>query len=1028
MLKLKIIPLVLIAFIAIAITICIMPISKQAKDSTEILFQDFEDGDDVFTVTDNVKASITDEDAYQSTQSLKYEVVNSDDPTSKSGSISIKSIEDPIDVTESKYLTFYIKDTQGSNTLKVSITDNNGQSSDFEWKSASTKKDKWTKYHIPMASFDSVDKSNINEIRIGQWNKGIYYIDNIYFTDTTPTLPPENPTAYKSSGEYSESVTVELKSSSGDQPIYYTTDGTLPDKDSDKYIEPLVITHDCTITAVTYNPESELYSDYSIFEYIILDKKEVIEPTFSPAGGTFFNSQSIVLTTPTKNATIYYTIDGSTPTEDSEKYIDPIHISKNTVVKAIAVKDGTQTDEVINEYIISNNSSAFLKTDGKDLRNNFGSGDQVMLRGTNVGGWLVMEDWMTPVNSPDQKTTIDTLTDRFGEEKAADLINVYQDHYWQASDFDYVKEEGMNVLRLPFTYFEMLNDDGSLKSTAFDRLDWFIEEAEKRELYVILDLHGAPGSQNGKDHSGDISHPDGGNLYGNEENMNKTEFLWTKIAERYKGNEWIAGYDILNEPEGAQDAEQFEFYDRLYKSIREVDKDHIIYFEAIWNPTDLPNPEIYQWENIVYSYHFYGWDDTDSFHAQKKFTDSKVPMVNEMTNYNVPLLVGEFTLFNNVQSWEYALDVYEEQQWHYTTWTYKVTGEGSSWGIFTGDPPKVDIYNDSEQEIREKWSEVGTNTSYIRNNYIADTLRNYSSPSSRVSDDRILITDFENIDTNLKFDTGTHAKAQLDNSNTSSGEASLKLTVTDDTNIDEQYVSIKATENQKINIDDKESTFPKYLVLDIFNGTSDLQTAYITFIDNKGKKISTWTHKHTPALDNAWSKIPLLLSTVEGDIDKNNIVEIRIAMEQMGVYNIDNIFIGQSFANELPEDMSNDVEVTKPDETDEGNEEKEENKETGEENRNDDQWNNEVQGNNDDQVNGNGNEFKNLKGKNNEENIKTSTNNSNGESNKILNDNSSHNNKLPTTSLNIYNFLLIGVVLIMGGGIYLSVRKLFKKS
>src|SRR5690625_5926110 len=77
----------------------------------------------------------------------------------------------------------------------------------------------------------------------------------------------------------------------------------------------------------------------------------------------------------------------------------------------------------------------------------------------------------------------------------------------------------MNVLRLPFTYFEMLNDDGSLKSTAFDRLDWFIREAEKRELYVILDLHGAPGSQNGKDHSGDTSHSDGGNLYGNKENM-----------------------------------------------------------------------------------------------------------------------------------------------------------------------------------------------------------------------------------------------------------------------------------------------------------------------------------------------------------------------------------------------------------------------------------------------------------------------------------------------------------------------------
>src|SRR5699024_3894485 len=189
------------------------------------------------------------------------------------------------------------------------------------------------------------------------------------------------------------------------------------------------------------------------------------------------------------------------------------------VIKAIAVQGDDQSEEVVSEYVITNESSAFLKADGKILRINFGSGDQVTLRGTNVGGWLVMEEWMSPVNSPDQKTTVETLTERFGSKKAWELIDVYQNHYWQTSDFDLVKKEGMNVLRLPFSYFEMLEEDGSLKETAFDRLDWFIQEAEKRELYVILDLHGAPGSQNGKDHSGDISHPNGGNLYGNEENM-----------------------------------------------------------------------------------------------------------------------------------------------------------------------------------------------------------------------------------------------------------------------------------------------------------------------------------------------------------------------------------------------------------------------------------------------------------------------------------------------------------------------------
>ena len=104
--------------------------------------------------------------------------------------------------------------------------------------------------------------------------------------------------------------------------------------------------------------------------------------------------------------------------------------------------------------------------------------------------------------------------------------------------------------------------------------------------------------------------------------MDKTVFLWEKIAERYKDQKWLAGYDLLNEPGGAFGIEQFDFYDRLYQAVRDKDKNHIIYIEAIWEPYHLPSPDLYGWENVVYSYHFYGWDDIDSYHAQKKFIDS----------------------------------------------------------------------------------------------------------------------------------------------------------------------------------------------------------------------------------------------------------------------------------------------------------------------------------------------------------------------------------------------------------------------
>lgn len=995
-----------IAIVTIVTALFALPMGKQAKSEINVLFQDFEGESIPFSVADNVEGSLTDDEAYEGNQSLKYEVKSGGDPTVESGSISFKSIEESVDASESEYLVFYIKDTQGSNTLKVSVTDSTGKSSGFEWKDTNTEKNKWVQYNVPMNSFRDIDKSNISEIRIGQWNDGVYYIDDVYFTDSLPPTPPASPDAFKSGGEYSGSVTVALSSKSGKLPIYYTLDGTEPDEKSKEYTQPLTLTNDSTIIAVTYDPEHDLYSDYSTFKYIILDKKDIIEPSFSSAGGTYFNNQSITLMTPTEDATIYYTLDGSTPTKSSNKYTESIYITENTIIKAIAVKDNHQSEEVVGRYVITNQSSAFLKTDGKILRNSFGSGSQITLRGTNVGGWLVMEEWMSPVNSPDQKTTIDTLTDRFGSDKAWELINIYQDNYWQESDFNHVKKEGMNVLRLPFTYFEMLHEDGSLKSTAFDRLDWFIKEAEKRELYVILDLHGAPGSQNGKDHSGDISHPSGGNLYGNEENMNRTIFLWEKVVERYKDREWVAGYDVLNEPEGASGAAQFAFYDTLYQAIRSIDNNHVIFFEAIWDPHDLPNPKIYRWENVVYSYHFYGWDDIDGVLYQKGFTDSKVRMVNEMTNYNVPLLVGEFTLFNNVQSWEYALNVYEEQQWSYTTWTYKVTGHGSSWGIYTGEPPKVDIYQDSEEEIREKWSKVGTDTSYVRNDYIADVLRNFSDPSSRVTDERTLITDFEGLDLNIDFETGMNAKALLDLENKSSGDASVQIIVQDNSNITEQYVSIKAAENEVFNMADKENNFPKYLVFDLYNGTNNFQRAHITIVDKDGNEASSWTHEHTQALQNSWSKIPLLLSSIEGDLDKSAIMEIRIAMDHVGAYNIDNIFIGQSFANELPGKSTEDQDSSDSEEKDP--------KDDDSDNENDNSSDIDF-GTNDDDANSNDNNLN----ENNESDASISIDKGEETSSKTDNE-----KELPSTASNIYNYLLVGIALLILGCIfYLRMRK-----
>ena len=157
---------------------------------------------------------------------------------------------------------------------------------------------------------------------------------------------------------------------------------------------------------------------------------------------------------------------------------------------------GTKTVEAASAL----GSGDFLKTNGTQIKKNYGNGDTVYLRGTNAGGWLVQEDWMNPTNASDQRTMMNTLANRFGASTRDQLVATYEDNYWTTQDFNNCAAMGMSVIRLPFTYMNLCEDNGNLKSNAFDRLDWFVSNCSSRGIYVILDMHGAFGSQNGMDH------------------------------------------------------------------------------------------------------------------------------------------------------------------------------------------------------------------------------------------------------------------------------------------------------------------------------------------------------------------------------------------------------------------------------------------------------------------------------------------------------------------------------------------------
>lgn len=358
----------------------------------------------------------------------------------------------------------------------------------------------------------------------------------------------------------------------------------------------------------------------------------------------------------------------------------------------------------------------FLKTKETDIVNQ--DGEKVYLRGVNAGGLFVQEEWMCPTIMDDQLRMIQTLTDRFGYEKAMALVDVYESNWWTEEDFDNVKALGFNLIRLPFAYFNLEDKNGEL--TRFERMDWFIDECDERDIYVVLDLHGAYGSQNGKDHSGDTLNND---LFTSEDNMGKTLALWETVASRYKDRSIVAGYDILNEPEGAHgytNYMQWNFFNDIYESIRAVDSEHIIIMESVWEVNNLPTPLAYGWENVVYEYHNYCWDNYGDYDTQKDFIDKKISDYERALkeNYhNVPIFIGEWTGFTNADVWKYTLDEYNHLGLHWSVWTYKVALENNTWGFMNVKCDKVDLLNDSYEEIERKWSTINTENCY-RNEFV----------------------------------------------------------------------------------------------------------------------------------------------------------------------------------------------------------------------------------------------------------------------------------------------------------------------
>jgi endoglucanase len=317
------------------------------------------------------------------------------------------------------------------------------------------------------------------------------------------------------------------------------------------------------------------------------------------------------------------------------------------------------------ERLEHNDVEGFVRAEGRKLVN--GAGKEILLRGVGFGSWILPEGymWRFP-NAGDRPRRIERMIEELvGTELAGQFWETYYDTYIAEPDIRRIAEEGFNSVRVPINARFLLEDGEPLrvKEHHFRLIDRVIDWCREHRLYVILDLHGAPGGQTGTNiDDSEQDHPD---LFTSEANQRLTVELWRKIAERYK-EEWIvAGYDLLNEPLpewfSAYNDRVMPLYKEITQAIREVDDKHMIILEGVHWATDWSIFDEKFDDNLMLQFHKY-WNNPD--------TESLHPYLAKREEWDVPLFMGEGGE-NNKEWYAGAFQLFEDHGISWNFWTWK---------------------------------------------------------------------------------------------------------------------------------------------------------------------------------------------------------------------------------------------------------------------------------------------------------------------------------------------------------------------
>ncbi len=289
----------------------------------------------------------------------------------------------------------------------------------------------------------------------------------------------------------------------------------------------------------------------------------------------------------------------------------------------------------------------WLKVSGDQIVNQ--NGEIVILKGFGLVGRLHMENFIDGYAS-NEETMREGLLKVLGKKKYDLYFDNFLQNYFTEADAEYIQNLGLNLVRIPINY-HLFEDDMNprvIKEKSFKYLDNVIDLCAKHKIYTIIDLHALPGCQNQHWHSDNPTQK--AFFWVQKDFQDRALHLWEVIANRYKDRQWVAGYDLINEPADPSGNKVFPYYKRLYKAIRKVDPNHIMFLEGDRYAQDFSTfTEV--WDNVVYTNHDYalpGFTGNYPGYVRGKYYD-KDTLENKflkksefMLSNKVPIWVGEF--------------------------------------------------------------------------------------------------------------------------------------------------------------------------------------------------------------------------------------------------------------------------------------------------------------------------------------------------------------------------------------------------